>query len=1143
MNSRVLILFILVFWRMTDSFATPLPGGEWPPAYYMGWSSSVRGGGFGYHSPVPGVNTSLLVRSEDSTQYVEWLTQALPQGLNADEATFVWIFGIDANPSGHTYTLFVNGKPCLRFDNPILSEKKTWTVKGEGGTSLVFRTTMIDKYGDLMGYAFLTLPKSMLVPGVPQRLKVCGESAGSRSWYMTFEAEVKEGISLKQEMAVLRGKEGPGSFCVKLAVIRLGEPAKAEITQQGQAPLNVVIEPGYNSFSLLFPWSEKPGEEHVKVKIDGQSQVDLSIRPVSVRPWTIFLVQHTHTDIGYTRPQTEILPEHLRYIDYALDYCDQTDTLPEAARFRWTCETSWAVREYLATRPLAQIERLKKRAAEGRIEITSLYLNSSDLGDEATIAASLQPVSWFRSKGFRVRAAMQDDINGVPWCLPDFLSGAGIEFLNMGQNTDRALKPFSLPTTFWWESPSGKRIIVNRPEHYMFGNYIGVITGVEAVSKNLLPHLAEIAAKAYPFNEYAIQFSGYFTDNSPPSTKACEVVRDWNETYLWPRLRLATISEFLSLVKEKHSGDLPVYRGAWPDWWIDGFGSAALTTSYTRMAHTDYIANNGLMSMGSLAGRAPGRHVQDLSSQVLDDLAFYDEHTFGAAESITDPFCENSVVQLGEKLAYTWDAVKKNRLLREEVMGQIQDLFFTHPQYPSLTLLNTLGHSRSGNAEVYIDHQLVPSDRKFRILDASGSEVPKQSWSDRAEGSYYTLFAKSLPPFGFRTYTLEISSEPLARVPEPAFSGTLENSWYRIIVDRKSGMIRSIYDREAGRELADTSSVYSFGEFIYETLGKNREQISNRRMEEYKRKSWEKLSIEGVNEGPVWMALKLKALMPGCASEEGVHCEIRLYKQEKKLEFRYSMKKLPVTDPEAVYIAFPFAMDSSATISYEVAGGCVKAGSEQLSGSSTDWQGIQNFLLLKDRGVGITLVSPEIPIVQLGGINTGRFSPVPVKPSPLVFSWVLNNYWTTNFLASQEGELRWTYVLTSGTGIEKGSAAGFAWDCRIPVLSRVLPSGQKNGSSPREFSWLKELPPGLLLVNAVPGDGEVTLQLRETAGNGTTINPAGMVAENLTSAVKKERKIRASLVNVLGETIRTVDGDLTVAPLESLFIKLSWNEQ
>jgi alpha-mannosidase len=70
-----------------------------------------------------------------------------------------------------------------------------------------------------------------------------------------------------------------------------------------------------------------------------------------IKEWTINLVQHSHTDIGYTRSQTEILAEHLRFIDYALDYCDQTDHYPDDARFRWTCEASWTVREYLKARP------------------------------------------------------------------------------------------------------------------------------------------------------------------------------------------------------------------------------------------------------------------------------------------------------------------------------------------------------------------------------------------------------------------------------------------------------------------------------------------------------------------------------------------------------------------------------------------------------------------------------------------------------------------------------------------------------------------------------------------------------------------------------------------------------------------------
>ena len=57
--------------------------------------------------------------------------------------------------------------------------------------------------------------------------------------------------------------------------------------------------------------------------------VGVAATAFAVRPTTIYLVQHTHTDIGYTRPQAEILGEHLRYIDFALEYCALPDDYPD----------------------------------------------------------------------------------------------------------------------------------------------------------------------------------------------------------------------------------------------------------------------------------------------------------------------------------------------------------------------------------------------------------------------------------------------------------------------------------------------------------------------------------------------------------------------------------------------------------------------------------------------------------------------------------------------------------------------------------------------------------------------------------------------------------------------------------------------
>jgi hypothetical protein len=763
-----------------------------------------------------------------------------------------------------------------------------------------------------------------------------------------------------------------------------------------------------------------------------------------------------------------------------------------------------------------------------------LFLNSSDLADETIIAATLQPVKELRQAGFPVRAAMQSDINGTPWCLTDYLPGAGINYLNMAQNTHRAMKPFDIPTTFWWVSPSGNRVMVNRPEHYMWGNNLGILSGSETFGKGLFRHLEDITDKGYPFDHYAIQFSGYLTDNSPPSTTACKLVAEWNRTYEWPKLRLATISEFMDYMNENHHDDLPVVRGAWPDWWMDGFGSAAIQTAYARLAHADYIANNGLMAMAAIMGVPQSQSVTAMHDQITDDIAFYDEHTFGAAESITDPLCENSVVQLGEKEAYVWSAVKKNRILREEVMGGIQP-FIPKSDVPTVTVFNTLNWSRSGNALVYIDHQLLPKDLKFSIQDADGHPVPVQPVSSREEGSWWMLRVRDIPPFGFSSYRIVVEEEPRVILSETPFGGNLENEFYSMGIDLKTGKITGLYDKGMKQELVDSMQVNSLGEFIYERLGKNRGQLEQRKLDEYARKSWNGLTVSGVIRGPVWQSIIITGRMDGCSDPGGIRCEIRLYNQEKKIEFCYSMKKLAVTDPEGVYVSFPFRLRNSHHV-VEVAGGTMVPGQEQVEGSASDWTGIQNFVSLRNDSGQIVFVSPEIPLVQLGGINLGRFFRVgnPVSDHPAapsgeatfpasgsIYSWVLNNYWTTNFLASQEGELKWSYQITSLKDPSNPVATRFGMENRVPLLSRVFPASAHPDPALVPRSFFAGFVNRLALLSAKPASGRkgIILQMRETAGKLDSIPVYDLVLSSIGLA-ESTRAASVSEVNVLEEPLR-----------------------
>ena len=69
------------------------------------------------------------------------------------------------------------------------------------------------------------------------------------------------------------------------------------------------------------------------------------------RPWEIWLVHHSHVDIGYTEPQEIILRKQAEFVAQALDYCTATDALPPGERFCWTCEVAWTVKAFLARFP------------------------------------------------------------------------------------------------------------------------------------------------------------------------------------------------------------------------------------------------------------------------------------------------------------------------------------------------------------------------------------------------------------------------------------------------------------------------------------------------------------------------------------------------------------------------------------------------------------------------------------------------------------------------------------------------------------------------------------------------------------------------------------------------------------------------
>lgn len=1095
--------------------------------WLQGYSQAVTGGVLKYHSPHADVASALLVRSLNSENYISWETEAVPTQITSEFVTFIWLFGIDVEPIHRSFNLYVNDEHWFTITNPVDPQITGWTLSGPHGASLQFRVTMVDRYKDVMGYAALRLPTSKLARGKPVRLKVAGETAGSRMWYMTFQSPVREGAEALPQPALI--EQDAGLFQpVRVHIVHMGEPTQVKFIVANVPQVQAQLKFGFNLVTLYFPKTEREKNEEIRIVKGNADPLLLRFRREPVREWSLYLVQHTHTDIGYTRPQTEILAEHLRFIDYALDYCDMTDDYPDEARFRWTCEASWAVNEYLKVRPQEQRERLRQRVNEGRIEITAMPFNLSEIADENILQASLKPLKDFHQAGLPVKTAMQNDVNGIGWCLADYFAGIGVSYLQMGQHGHRARIPFDKPTAFWWESPSGKRILAFRADHYMTGNFWGIHTGsFSNAEKELLTYLQDLESKNYPFQRIAVQYSGYYTDNAPPATAGCDFIRAWNRKYAWPKLRSATAQEFFNYLEKEHSEELSVHRVAWPDWWSDGFGSAARETAAARKTQMQLLANKGLFSMAALLGEKTPPASWKQIEKIEQALLFWDEHTMGAAESISDPLAENSIVQWAEKAAYIWEAVKDNRLLEESAMGLIQG-HLPRDNKPTISVFNTMNWPRSGLVRIYIDHEVLPAGKPPQILDNNGKQLAAQAGESRADGTYWYVWVTDVPAFGYKTFGLDVG-EAIQVSPQLRPDGLpmLENEFYRLVISPETGGITSLWDKELEKELCDPASEWHLGQVIHEVIS-NRAQLEQYRLVSQSRTGLKEVQIEGMKEGPIWDSLTLSGVSKTLVEGTRLQCEFRLYKESKRLELHYAMRKKAISDPEAVYVAFPFAMPD-ARLSYEAQGGIVYPGENQLEGTSADWHAVQNFAMLQAPQAYIVWGSPEIPLAHFGGLNLGNFRYIAKVEQPQVFSWVMNNYWVTNFRDSQEGDFYWSYSLSSGRSPAPSPPSRIAWEARVPLLARVFPAGQPS-NLPRTLSLLKLNAENTLVISARPvrDRDALVLHLREIAGQ--------PIQGYITYPQAGNVRVGFYEVNVLGEVVSKKTDRLELKPYESKFI-------
>jgi alpha-mannosidase len=284
------------------------------------------------------------------------------------------------------------------------------------------------------------------------------------------------------------------------------------------------------------------------------------------------------------------------------------------------------------------------------------------------------------------------------------------------------------------------------------------------------------------------------------------------------------------------------------------------------------------------------------------------------------------------------------------------------------------------------------------------------------------LLLSDVPPMGYRAIAFPDEAPSfLARKTVTFSKNKISNRFFEVTLDPVTGGIVSIYDKELKKELVDQESPYKLNQYIYETPIGGRGVVNTGRSEpaKFERFSPTKAVIQSGANGPLLGSILART---SAKNTPEIVQEVILYDFDKRIDIRNTVNKDEVLDAEGVYYAFPFAVRPF-TAKTEISCAIMQPGIEQLPGSSSDWHCIQHWADFSNDDFGVTWVTLDAPLVQFSQINTGKWQKHLELKNATVFSWIMNNYWFTNFRASQGGELTFRYSITTHRGPCRNSEA------------------------------------------------------------------------------------------------------------------------
>lgn len=889
------------------------------------------------------------------------------------------------------------------------------------------------------------------------------------------------------------------------------------------------------------------------------------------KKWKIYNVAYSHHDMGYA-DYFQFMRRDVREmgIELALEYCKLTDTWDKESQFRWTVETSEPMASWIRNAPKEKVDELIARIKEKRIELGAIHnsVNTEMLSPEFMARLFYTPNRYVVDLlGIEPRKlALLDDVTGLTRSLPLYTKEAGLQYFFHGYNNlEVQLKPAASNPFFKWLSPDNDK---NNMTWFQSTWYHCTVHSGDFAEGNM--SVVQNFLKKYEEMNWPLScvMARECWDFSLPVFDNSIIIKNWNKIWEYPKVVNATMTMFfedgISQIKPE---DTYVFDKDAPNSWVDQHYADFNTTSKARMLSNKLTEIETFGSFASASG-AKGS-IWDYTWAAINNLLNFAEHTMGAScegaiqAPVTLKNTEGSLecyyeTEYSMHRAFVGDAKTYIDKAGNKVKQQFDGLIKTSADN-TLAVFNPLAFERTDVV------RLEQSNSEFYLIDnVSGAIVPTQKMPD---GS--TIFvASDIPSMGYKTY--KVMEGKLQENSKTLMVGEneLENRFYKVIFDTKTGCISSILDKELNKELVDAKSDYKVGEYIYNYVTDKEEN--------YRIESAELSSTKGAVSAVMSSNIKAKGM-------KAMQQMVILYNNIKRIDFVIDMDKAPSMTrhedyrtsykwgKESVYFAFPFNVPDF-TIKHDLPGTVVEPITDQSEGSTTSHYGIQSFSDVSGSDFGITLATAECGLIEYGyPRHTQQMINESILKKPeksYLFLYPMTNWFFTNNQVDQRGKTKMTWSISSHKGNWfKGKAYVKGQEISHPLTADFLEKSNVTGRLPSDKSSFVQInKPNIAISTIKPaeinGSGYI-LRVNEVCGQKTEVTISLPFLKKIdkaqeTSLIEVDKGIPVKIngnaltftINGFGlKTIRILSGDrpaatngVTAKAVADMQVDLQWEK-